>query len=184
MIKNMARSLFFLKHLYYFFILSRPLNVLITAISIFIAALITGKLKFNILLLYAEITAVFITSGANIINDIYDIKIDRINKPERILPSEKITVTQAWIYFCIAYSIAILFAILSGVTMLLIALTIALLLFLYSTFFKKTVLLGNLIVSFSAATAFLYGAEAVSHWTDGIIPAVFAFFFHFGREIV
>ncbi|MEJ2054742.1 MAG: UbiA family prenyltransferase, partial [Calditrichaceae bacterium] len=160
------------------------MNVLITIITIFIAALITGKFDFEKSLIYAVISAALIAAGANILNDIFDIDIDRINKPDRILPANKISIMHAWAYFVFAYATALVFAFLSGLTMAVIALIVAILLFLYSGYFKRTILLGNLIVSISAAAAFLYGAQAVSNWLDGLIPAVFALFFHFGREVV
>jgi geranylgeranylglycerol-phosphate geranylgeranyltransferase len=184
MIKYKKGPFRLLKHIYYFYVLSRPLNVLITIITIFIAALITGKFDFEKSLIYAVISAALIAAGANILNDIFDIDIDRINKPDRILPANKISIMHAWAYFVFAYATALVFAFLSGLTMAVIALIVAILLFLYSGYFKRTILLGNLIVSISAAAAFLYGAQAVSNWLDGLIPAVFALFFHFGREVV
>ena len=180
----MAKSVTFVKHILYFYKLSRPLNVLITIISILVAAIITGKFAFTLLLIYAGISAAFIAAGANIVNDIFDLEIDRINKPDRILPAGKVSIHIAWVYFGIAYIIGLVFAVLSDITMLIIAIVIAMILYLYSAYLKRTIIWGNLAVSVAAATAFLYGAQAVSHWLDGIIPAVFALFFHFGREVV
>ncbi|MBN1407802.1 MAG: geranylgeranylglycerol-phosphate geranylgeranyltransferase [Calditrichaceae bacterium] len=173
-----------MKHILYFYKLSRPLNVVITIASVLIAAIITGKFTFTSLLIYATITAAFIAAGANIINDIFDVEIDKINKPSRILAAGKISIRTAWIYFGIAYTTGFVFAALGDFIMLVIAIVIALLLVLYSVYLKRTIIWGNLVVSIAAATAFLYGAQAVSSWMDGIIPAVFALFFHFGREVV
>ncbi len=171
-------------HIRNFIILSRPLNVIIAIATILIAALVSGNFQWNEKLLYACLTAGLITCGANIINDIFDVEIDRINKPGRSLPSGKITIQTATIYFIISYSAALVFAVLSGWRMMLIAIVIAGLLFSYSAYFKRTVLWGNIIVSFSSAVAFVYGAMAVGDWRAGIIPLVFAFLFHFGREII
>ena len=180
----MTKPFSLLKHIFYFYNLSRPLNVLITIITILIAAIITGKFTFTSSLIYAIITAAFIAAGANIINDIFDVEIDKINKPNRILPAGKISLQHAWLYFSIAYLTGLIFAVLSDIIMLIIAVVIAVLLYLYSAYLKRTIIWGNLAVSMAAATAFLYGAQAVSHWMYGIIPAVFALFFHFGREVV
>jgi geranylgeranylglycerol-phosphate geranylgeranyltransferase len=173
-----------MKHIIYFYKLSRPLNVLITIVSIFIAAIITGKFAWTWILMFAAFTAAFVAAGANIVNDIFDVEIDRINKPNRILPAGEISVRSAWLYFAIAYITGLTFAALSNISMLIIASVIAVLLYLYSAYLKRTIIWGNLAVSIAAATAFLYGAQAVNHWMDGIIPAVFALFFHFGREVV
>lgn len=180
----MTKPVSIIKHLSYFYKLSRPLNVLITIITILIAAIITGKFTFTTSLIYAIITAAFIAAGANIVNDIFDVEIDKINKPNRILPSGKISIQIAWVYFSIAYIMGLLFAIISNAIMLMIAIIIAILLYLYSAYLKQTIIWGNLTVSVAAASVFLYGAQAVSYWIDGMIPAVFALFFHFGREVV
>lgn len=174
----------FFKHIYYYYKLSRPLNVFITITTIVIAAVITGKFSINPLLIYAIITAAFVAAGANVVNDIYDVEIDKINKPKRMIAAGKISLKQAWGFFYITYAIGITFALLSDSIMLIIAVFIAILLYIYSAYLKRTILWGNLTVSISAATVFLYGAQSVGHWKDGIIPAIFALFFHFGREVV
>ena len=171
-------------HIKYFIRISRPLNVFITFITIWIAAVIAGNYYFTIRLFYACLTASLIAGGANIINDIYDIEIDRINKPKRLLPSGVITPAIARFYFYSAYSLAFVFALLNGWDMLIIAFIIGLALYGYSARLKQTVLWGNLLVSFSGAMAFIYGAMAAGEWKAGIIPAVFAFLFHLGREII
>ncbi|MBN2709376.1 MAG: geranylgeranylglycerol-phosphate geranylgeranyltransferase [Calditrichaceae bacterium] len=162
----------------------RPLNVLIAILTILIAAFITGEFVLNLKLILAMIIAGMITAGANIINDIYDLEIDRINKPGRVLPSGIMTIRTAKIFFIINYLLSLVLAFFTGWEMFIIAVIIGLLLFIYSTHFKRTIIWGNIIVSFSSAMAFIYGALAVDTWKAGIIPAVFAFFFHFGREII
>ncbi len=46
------------------------------------------------------------------------------------------------------------------------------------------VFIGNLSVAFIAGVTFVYGALLVGDYKSGIFPAVFAFLFHLGREIV
>ncbi|MBD3225396.1 MAG: hypothetical protein GF313_11735, partial [Caldithrix sp.] len=121
---------------------------------------------------------------ANIINDIFDIHIDRINKPRRPLPAGKVTKIQAIAFFTFSYLLGLLFSGLCDFKMFLIALATSILLVGYSAYFKRRVLIGNIVVSAATATAFVFGAMAVHAWTSGIIPAVFAFLFHFGREII
>ncbi|MEJ2544067.1 MAG: UbiA family prenyltransferase, partial [Calditrichaceae bacterium] len=142
----MAKSISFIKHILYFYKLSRPLNVLITIVSVVIAAVITGKFTFTLSLIYASITAAFIAGGANIINDIFDVEIDKINKPNRVLAAGKIQIQTAWVYFVIAYLIGLIFAVLSDFIMLIMAVVIAVLLYLYSAYLKRTIIWGNLAV--------------------------------------
>ncbi len=173
-----------LRHVRYFWALSRPLNVIITFITIWIAAFISPAFHLSGQLIMASVIAALIAAGANIINDIFDLEIDRINKPKRLLPAGKVTAKEAWLYFFIAYGLAFLLSFFCNGTMLVIALVIAVLLILYSARLKRTVLWGNITVSMASAMAFIYGALSVGDLRSGIIPAVFAFFFHLGREII
>jgi geranylgeranylglycerol-phosphate geranylgeranyltransferase len=60
----------------------------------------------------------------------------------------------------------------------------SLLLYWYSAKLKRTILWGNLSVSFVTALAFFYGGIAVNRLSYAIIPAVFSFVYHLGREII
>ena len=164
--------------------ITRPLNVFISFISIFIGALVSGSFKVNSTLLFAGFTAALITAGANIINDIFDVDIDRINKPERPLPSGQISLKYARYLFYVLYGSGLIFAALCGPLMFITALIIAFILFWYSAVLKRTILWGNLIVSIISGFTFIYGAMSVGNWHGGIMPAVLALFFHFGRELV
>ncbi len=168
----------------HYLIISRPLNVLISMLTVLVAAVIARGDYYTPVLLFASLTAGFVTSGANIVNDIYDIQIDRINKPNRLLASGAVSTRFAWIAFGFSYSAGILIAFYSGSALFVLALLFAVLLYWYSARLKRVVFWGNFVVSLSTAIAFVYGALAVGRWTAGIVPAVFAFCFHLGREII
>ncbi|MCK5032602.1 MAG: UbiA family prenyltransferase, partial [Calditrichia bacterium] len=89
-----------------FIVFSRPANVLIAFVTIFIAAGISGALNPLINVFLAALSASLITVGANVINDYFDIEIDRINKPKRLLPSGQISKKQALMFFACSYLIA------------------------------------------------------------------------------
>jgi len=164
--------------------LTRPLNVIITGISVFIAASLSPHFQFAQTLLFAVISASVITGAANIVNDIYDIEIDRINKPERILAAGKISLKNAWISYFVMNVAALILIGIVNILLFVIALYSILLLFFYSFYFKRTILAGNFVVSLLSGLAFIFGAVAVGDWFVGVVPAVFAFLFHFGREVV
>ena len=172
------------KYITDYFRISRPFNVLIAVISVWVAAFISPDFHWTFRLTLAMIIAGFITAGANIINDIYDIEIDRINKPERPLPSGQITLKEAWMFFLFSYISGIGISVFCGWCMFIIAFTIGLLLMYYSFHLKRTVLWGNITVSLASAMAFIFGAMSVGNWQVGLIPASFAFLFHLGREIL
>jgi geranylgeranylglycerol-phosphate geranylgeranyltransferase len=166
------------------FTLSRPSNVLIAFITIFVAAELAGGLNPLENVILAAVSASFITIGSNVINDYYDIAIDRINKPFRPLAAGKISNKSAIRFFFILYILAWGVAGIINIQMFFIAFTVGILLFFYSYKLKRTLLWGNLTVSLATAMAFVYGGGAVNHYEETLFPAMFAFFFHFGREIL
>ena len=52
--------------------------------------------------------AALLNAANNTLNQIYDIEIDRINKPKRPLPSGELTMRQAWIFTWIMFAIGLL----------------------------------------------------------------------------
>jgi geranylgeranylglycerol-phosphate geranylgeranyltransferase len=68
-------------------IIIRPVNVLITALSVYLGGIISTDQFGDRRLLVAAISAGLIAGFGNITNDIFDIGIDRRAKPFRPLPS-------------------------------------------------------------------------------------------------
>jgi 4-hydroxybenzoate polyprenyltransferase len=65
------------------------------------------------LLLYPAlgvVMAAVLNAASNALNQIYDLEIDRINKPRRPLPSRRLTVRQAWLFTSSAYALALVLA--------------------------------------------------------------------------
>src|SRR5688572_7030428 len=50
--------------------------------------------------------AATLNAASNAINQIYDIEVDRINKPQRLLPSGKMTVKEAWAVALVCFALA------------------------------------------------------------------------------
>ena len=67
--------------------LTRPPNLIIAFLSIFIGGFVTGSIQPLVKLLLACFSGMLVMAGANSINDYFDLEIDRINKPKRPLPS-------------------------------------------------------------------------------------------------
>jgi 4-hydroxybenzoate polyprenyltransferase len=57
----------------------------------------------------ALMAAVF-NAGSNALNQIYDLEIDRINKPRRPLPSGRMSMTDAWAFTVVAYLLTLALA--------------------------------------------------------------------------
>ena len=54
--------------------------------------------------------AVVLNAGNNALNQIYDLEIDRINKPQRPLTSGRLTIRDAWLFTWITYAVALALA--------------------------------------------------------------------------
>jgi geranylgeranylglycerol-phosphate geranylgeranyltransferase len=55
-----------------------------------------------------SLCAGFLNAANNALNQIYDLEIDRINKPKRPLPAGTLTIRQAWIFTWIMFAIGLL----------------------------------------------------------------------------
>lgn len=166
------------------FEITRPVNCLISGVSIFVASIIAGPIQEFSKVGAAILSGMLFTAAANTINDWYDLAIDRINRPNRVLPSRRMHPEAARVLAIFLFVCGIFFSIFINYPAVIIAILSSFLLISYSARLKRTVLWGNLTVSFMTALAFIYGALAAGNWSKGLIPAVFAFLFHFGREVV
>ena len=68
----------------------RPLNLIFSALSVIITAYLTHSLGQTVTIIYAVIVVVTFAGASNILNDIFDININKKNKPHRPLPSGEI----------------------------------------------------------------------------------------------
>jgi 4-hydroxybenzoate polyprenyltransferase len=54
--------------------------------------------------------AAVLNAGNNALNQIYDLDIDRVNKPKRPLPSGRLSVREAWVFTWVTYVLALVLA--------------------------------------------------------------------------
>ena len=165
-------------------VITRPINVFISMLSVYLGGIISFDMYYSDVLLLACLSAGLIAGYGNICNDIFDIETDRKAKPFRPLVSGQITVKQAIILAMILAMMGLIVAMIINITCLLIASIVSIALLVYTPLFYGRGYWGNLLISAVSAFAFFYGAAAVGNLFGGIIPAVFAFLFHFIREIV
>lgn len=170
-----------------YLIILRPLNVGITFVSVVVVLFLAhgGEMAeaWRPSLL-AGLSAALVCAGANVINDLFDLEIDRINKPNRPLVTGSLSLPSARIWWLLLSAAGVAFSIPLGWKCVVIACFAVIGLYGYSAHLKSTPLWGNLAVSFFTALAFLYGGLAIGKVEHAWWPAVFAFLFHFGREIL
>jgi len=168
-----------------YFQIIRGINFLITFASILVAGMICADNGFvNNKIIYAAIAGAFVGSAGNIINDYFDISIDIINKPNRPLPSQKISKNEALAFYFILNFSAIILSVKINIISIIIVFASIISIFFYSYKLKKIPLVGNFVVSFFTALAFVFGGAAVENISNSIFPAIFALLINMIREIV
>lgn len=131
------------------------------------------------------IGTMLIAAAGYVINDYYDIKIDLINKPDRIVIGRIISRRQAILFHTLLNASAIGFGFLLSWHVALFFASCAFLLWLYSNILKRTPLLGNLTISVLTA-AVIWAISLYFRENDRLIYlySVFAFGISLLREII
>jgi geranylgeranylglycerol-phosphate geranylgeranyltransferase len=132
-------------------------NCLMAAFSAAIGVLIAyniisgtaGQIPFPLQeIIYVALVVCLVTGAGNAINDYYDIEIDRINKPERPIPSGRISKSKALYFSILLFASGTVIAFFINTICGVIALFNSLLLVYYAATLKRTVLIGNLSVGY------------------------------------
>ncbi|NUN69293.1 MAG: geranylgeranylglycerol-phosphate geranylgeranyltransferase [Bacteroidetes bacterium] len=165
--------------------LIRPVNFVITALSIFVACLLAGGTQAQLLVMvFASLSGALIGSGGMVINDIIDVEIDRINKPDRPIPSGAVDRYDAMMFYGALTGAGLIMSAYTTRSAFIIAFIAAPVIVMYSKGFKGTPLFGNLIVAALTGLAFIYGGAVVGNIRQAVMPAVFAFLINVGREVI
>ena len=162
----------------------RPHNMLASALAV-VAGSIIAHGAVGSLLVVTAVLAALVTGTGNILNDCFDLEVDRINKPGRPLPSGRITPRAAvgwYMVISVAVTTAAALLIPRGVGALIIAWQIALA--IYARWCKRWLIVGNVMVAAISSSAFLAGALVAHRPGAAIIPGLIAFVFVMCREIV
>ncbi len=164
----------------------RPINGLMGGLTVIIGILNTKigilplTLIFNII--FGVLTYFFISGSSMIINDYYDVEIDKINRPERPIPRGSISLKQAKILWVVTILIGIILSIihsllfiqsLFGYLVTIIVVFMAFIGWFYAAWGKKSGFIGNIIVGISFSIGLIYGAVLNN---SGIPPYIFYFF--------
>jgi len=161
----------------------RPVNCMMGALTVIIGLLNTREGipldKFFINIILGVFIYIFIAASGMVINDIYDLEIDKINRPERPIPRGSITLKQAKILFIIYLCFGLFLSILNTIFFSRSILNFILVSFfgfigwVYAKWGKKSGFLGNLVVGISFSIGLVYGAVLNSSF----IPPYIWFFF-------
>jgi 4-hydroxybenzoate polyprenyltransferase len=106
------------------------------------------------------VASVFIAAAGNIINDYFDLNIDQVNKPDKVVVN--VVINRRWVIFwhMLLSMLGLFFTVMALPVSLYWHLVLAnlgsvVLLWLYSTNFKKQLLVGNVMISVLTAWVIL-----------------------------
>lgn len=152
----------------------------------FTAGFLIGKEKiYDFHLFLLTVSTVLIAAAGYIINDYYDVKIDYINKPDRVVIGKNITRRFAILFHVLLSIIGISLGVYLSWKLAAINVLSVFLLWLYSNNLKRLPFIGNITVALLTGLAIyvvdvLYGTQN----SLVIIYSVFAFFMTLVREII
>ncbi len=163
----------------------RPINLIFVIITTLFGSLYQKANMLNGYVIFAFLSAAIITAAGYVVNDYFDRNIDKINRPDRMIPAGKISPYSAYLYamflFIVGLSLSFFTAKFACVAMAFIN---TILLFFYAKKYKNGFLLGNIIVAYAAASTFVYGAFVTNNIKNIIAVSVIAFLFTLIREFI
>jgi geranylgeranylglycerol-phosphate geranylgeranyltransferase len=164
----------------------RPHNCLIAAVAVLLGVMMVGggiPLEVSLLATFAA----FVICGAgNIINDYYDFEIDKVNRPERPLPSGRMGPRTAFVYALVLFCAGVSISATINTAALGLASFNSVLLYAYAWKVKaRGGLTKNFVVSYLVASPFLFGGIVTmgNLWVV-LIFVVCAFLVNTAREIL
>jgi 4-hydroxybenzoate polyprenyltransferase len=138
------------------------------------------------------------TAAGYIVNDIFDVKTDLINKPDKTYVTTQISEAYAWVYFAALNFMAIALAFFINEVFLFIVVSTVIALFIYALFVKKIAVFGNVLVAFLSGVlpfltvwldvSFAYSNNSnegyFSLYTVPLYFSFIAFLGSFSREVI
>lgn len=149
---------------------------------------------FTLKIISAGFAVFFIAGAGNAINDYFDYEIDKINKPDKPIPSNRINRSDALMLSLALFFIGLGLSKYVNRYCLLIGILNSFILVLYGRYSKRLHLISNLTIGYLVASIFVFGA--IANLDNGIIDieigklqliviiSACAFFAIFSREII
>jgi geranylgeranylglycerol-phosphate geranylgeranyltransferase len=162
---------------------SRPITTLTGALAVVLGGYVAGTGEWlNVAL--AVIVTLMNSASANAWNDYQDIEIDKVNQPQRPLPSGQVSPELVKRYSFVMAALALLLSAFINPLAFAIALAANILLFIYSWKLKSTVLIGNLIVALISAMSVVFGGVAAGNPQPTFWLFMIIFVAILGREVL
>lgn len=178
-----------MKDFLYFYRLSRPLNVLISQVAFILGAFIAlGKdhsFFYKYEFWYGFIAISVISATGYWVNDAFDFKIDRINKPRKVIVNAHLSVKKVLTAYFAAITLVLVGGfLLQNLSLFFINLSAVALLFGYAALLKRTTVIGNLVIASLTGLVIYYAGMMFGFRLALIWTVIFAFEITFLREVV
>ncbi|MBN1682671.1 geranylgeranylglycerol-phosphate geranylgeranyltransferase [Candidatus Bathyarchaeota archaeon] len=170
-----------------YFEIIRPSGCIFISIIVLIGQILTLNCLPNVGIGFpAVLTSFLLTASSFTINDYYDYEIDKVNTPWRTLPSKKMDKNRAIQYGIFLAFIGLMFALFNTFYSSLVALGSYFISIIYIIKGKKFGFLGNLMVSFTIASSFIFGSLSVNNRINSLVLhiSIISFFYILGGEII
>jgi geranylgeranylglycerol-phosphate geranylgeranyltransferase len=164
----------------------RITNALIAGAAVILGAFLT-RAFIGIHVYIAALSVILLTIGGNLINDYFDVATDTINRPDRLIPSGKLTKKQALLISISLFMSGNILLAFVGRDPLKLGLAATVLLVIYTPFLKKIPLIGNITVALLLSMTTIAGALAsfaFLNLKNAILPSLLIFLLNLPREIL
>jgi 4-hydroxybenzoate polyprenyltransferase len=170
--------------------MTRPGNALMAAASVWLGGWVAGAKIDGPSLWLDGIAMGILAAAGNLHNDVIDLPVDRINRPDRPLPQGLVTLAQTRLFAGLLTLAALGIGFFRGTPQLLLFVCVTLLLFTYNRTLKGLPLVGNFVVALLCASALWLPSLDPALWPAGSSPLfllpliLFSFLFTMIRELV
>ena len=167
--------------------------ILMWVMTYWVAAAVLGQYAMSDtipwwLWLLMTLSTVCIAAGGYVVNDYFDVKIDRINRPDRLVVTRTVSKDTAMTLFYVLTAVGVVmglgcaWAVRSSAAGMVYLLVPGLLWF-YSASYKRMLLVGNLIVAFLSALPPLLVAMVQSAWLTRVYNQDLLRYIPVGRDL-
>jgi geranylgeranylglycerol-phosphate geranylgeranyltransferase len=163
----------------------RPVNAIVAGLAAALGYLLaTGTLVPSVILLI--VIVVLVTGAGNTINDYFDLPIDKVNRPDRPIPSGAVSLAGALVFSGALFSAGILISLFTNPFCVFFVIVNSVLLIAYAKTLKSTPFLGNLAVAYLSGSIFLFGGAfaGISGLVNTAVIALITIFAMLARELL
>ncbi len=169
--------------------LIRPINCVMGMIGVILGAMVgVGLDAFSSRYLFEIIVGCvivfFFMAAGNMMNDYFDREVDKVNHPNRPIPSGRFQAQDVLISAVLIYILLIILGILVNLAMFVILIIALILMLGYEISLKQRGFVGNFTISILVGLLFMFGAAAVLKFDVVIFLSLLAFLATLTREIV